>query len=1814
METVEEEAAPTESLPSPEELPAGKDALFAVSECAGNKNNLDLDVSEQVVKSCDACSNKSRKKLRRNSGAKKQCGFEPPFLNKEEDKDSAGNMEENLNESYVQLVGPSTDQEMKQNAQKPVALYEKENDLVEEDVEKLVKGGNIESEVNCMSNRTVKTTCVFEDANWLDPKRLNCESKCSHGTDSSLITFPAESHGNEVSGQEMMVEFESNVINMDELTSRDNGLPFADKKYLTAATSTFLHSEKEWGTELPGGENTNFTRNNVAAAYSRTPFGEAQIVVELKETNVTAAESVKEEVSELNKSSESTGLKSELENFLKKAEKMIANDVSNREGIPHIESSVEAAENQESSVQSHSTTAETDAQKIFEVMQSSYSDTVAPGTPFGPAPVKDECRVEVANAARSGMSDQERSEDPNPGTESCIHESVLMNEENTGLVKNAEKIRIHEDYFESKSSPSVNRTGVIDDSNLVESRTVGFESSGNKVLSPEIASLAVVFSSASRGGHAGRTSSSIELRKVLEIQEPYENMNLINYNMDDEGIRNPVVEDRIEGKLENANMTIVNSVEEVIFNDILKELGESIVLKKRSEIPLKTSEKMSATMFSNGEGIILAERSVKAEKQEYRTEIDVVAATSGTPNTTEIKCRSSSDTATRGTSVGLAPQSQGSLDDALVEVASNATKVVSSGMTYLAEFYTSVNQKKIAGENSNELKPEKVLNLEESLNTENVNYRVDKTEVKENTGLAREDQSSVYSEDTNVTAAVPVQEVVTWESDKTEVKEDTGLPQGDQSSVYSEDTNITAAEPIQEVVIWESDKIEDKEDTSPVQEDQSSLQLEHTNITAAEPVQETVSRESVKMEVKEDTYQEDPCSLHLEDTNITAAEPVQEVVSWESDKIEVDEDISLAQEDQSSIQSEDTNINAAGAVQEIVFWKSDKMEVKEDTSLTQEGKSLMHLEDTNQTAVEPVQEVVFWDHLNKVCESGGTKESGDYLKKTEETGTSDSSGIGMVQTESSVETDEMSETTGQTTTIAMQWSLSSHDKDFISPLRTQVVSQGYQGTTYRDETDVSSAGCAMPDQLNIEENAKIVENEDTIKSETVLFVSGKNINDQSSEGKSREDGVYHPVSDCIDCQCAIVKKMDISDGNFNDVSGEIEEKLTIEFFDGEVAGLVSPEEKDIWNEKLPNNSFQHAINDMQEKSEAICMDTIDGIPVNILPQHALEQLDNESEISKQAFGNGTQTLPSDERTTPITSESFSMSPLDHALVDREMNASGERVVCHPVIKDFAATMDGNGISMSGETDVVQEDNMVEQIATSPLKAELTDYGGGNVDAELPEPNMSVTDPIFQETDTFGVPSTEYPGEISNVPAAMEAENYGVHDDQGEEVGLEHDCSSSFGVDGLTSTAGLDVDNIPVVFPLESTSNSSYPQSGTKVDDLEIIDSDAAKQFDTAFTIEEARVEDGEKSLVSHQRCLHGEQEDVSSTDDTPCSKLEISIEEEHPQAMDDINGVVGTDISTECKVTREEIDGRQISSGGFNDVTDGSFEDESKIGLEELVGAKADDCDGSMKTDTDRDDIDNSDVNLETEEPNAFHFPETIARESREIESCSKLNIVSSMKPEMVVDCSSDERKHLENPDESNIFTNMDTRLLFGIEDDVKNSDAKADDSNDVALDMTVTKCNSREGDYTSKSDVEDTYLSVRKDGPEDTEETMELRNDFSGLDAAMVDKSPFLNSSETAKVADGEKVAFRTELNFLNVSVKMERSNSVPVKHLISSAMQSKSKPGLIQRTPKRPIFHDMKENEGSTKREQIGYRTTSKNHPTEATAPAYLKLTVSL
>ncbi|XP_039003292.1 uncharacterized protein LOC120129997 [Hibiscus syriacus] len=214
--------------------------------------------------------------------------------------------------------------------------------------------------------------------------------------------------------------------------------------------------------------------------------------------------------------------------------------------------------------------------------------------------------------------------------------------------------------------------------------------------------------------------------------------------------------------------------------------------------------------------------------------------------------------------------------------------------------------------------------------------------------------------------------------------------------------------------------------------------------------------------------------------------------------------------------------------------------------------------------------------------SHAPKESEVSSKKAEETETDESSGIGTVQKP----------------LTAMQWSLSSHDKDLISPLRPQV-------------TDLTNAGCAVPGKLNNEENMKMVENEDTINTEK--FVSGKKVTDQSSEGKYGANGIYHPLLESIGRQCAKDEKLDVSHGSFEDVSGETQEKHILD----EGAYPISPEENGVCNEILPDNSCLHAINDMQEKYEAIRMDTRNDIPANALPHLAMVQLDDEIQTLNQ---------------------------------------------------------------------------------------------------------------------------------------------------------------------------------------------------------------------------------------------------------------------------------------------------------------------------------------------------------------------------------------------------------------------------------------------------------------------------------------------------------------------------------------------------------------------------------------------------------------------
>ncbi|XVE60109.1 hypothetical protein DITRI_Ditri05aG0100800 [Diplodiscus trichospermus] len=1368
--------------------------------------------------------------------------------------------------------------------------------------------------------------------------------------------------------------------------------------------------------------------------------------------------------------SETSGLNSGSENTLKQVEEIIASDFSNRDGIQHMESSVKPTENQESSSEVDFATAETGAQKIIEIQHNSYSNTAAPEAPCGPAPAnqfKDEtCRVEATDNAGRAMSDNERSEDLNPRNAQFTHESVLVCEENTGVVKNDEEIRIHDDTFEGEmkhqSCLSLKGTCAVADSNLIEPRMVDLESNSSKMDSFEITSL-VVHSSASQTDLAVK-SSQRELEQVLETGEASENTNSIYCNMDAERSKTPIEEDQIKLQLKFANLTAANSIGEVILNDLLNELGGSIGLKRGPETPLKKSEKQGATDFFDGEGFAHTESSVEAiEKHECRAQTDIVTAITGTPKIAEMKWSSSSDTATYEALFGSAPESQdklcyagitasisgsavcnqdeetnlveddkeiliqddtvegeikyqpclslnktSALDDDLVELGmveleSNANKVICSEMTTPADVCSSANQAKFSSETSNELKPEKVLESEESPRSKNVNYQSDKTEVED-------------------------------------VK-------------------------------------------TPAQEDQNSMQLENANTNAAESIQAVVS----------------------------------------------------------------------------------------------------------------------WDQLNEPCKTCGTEELKFSLQDVEETSTDDFSGKEMVQTESSVDINENSEATakvhtltaetGEKTITEMHWSVSSHHTTLTSPLRTEVGSQDLQGTIYRVETALSNEGegHGMCGHQKNEEIVKIVENEldETINSEKELFFNGKAILEESFEGKLLAGGDCHQLSDRTDIQSAKGRKVDVSEESFNNVSCETEEKHVCEVLAEEGTGPVSFEEKDngicesvshadvslqfICNEKLPLNSFLPVSNDMQGQPEAVCMDNNlrNEIQAYFLPQPAVEQLHNKSEAAKhgaengeansRAISNATQALPSEELSVPFISEPLSMRPHDHALADGESNFSGERVMVYPYNKGFTATMDSNGISASRETYVGEDDNTVVELAKSSLKPGL-DHSG------------------------WKVVSAEFSEEIGTRLPFVKA-NDGDLDDLGEDIALQRDCSSSIGLDGPKSTAGIIVDNISKVGTLESTLSNNDPQSERKVEDVDENDSNAANEIDAAFIVE-AELEDGRKTPVSHQRSLHGgKKEDATSYADKPggkpeislgssthlCSSISMSCEKElHSQ----VNDVGGTEVSIDCKVKREERDDCQIDRGGFSDVTDGSLVERSKGDVEEISEAKSDDCKSSVKTTTFIDNTnswvvnrplcldDNKSSAPETKETHGLHLPNKLAGDSKEVGSCNKQEIVCPMKPKMVdIDCSSlssicatpdpDGNKELQNPpDESHMLINMEMSLfsLGGEEEEVK--------KNSCDLDKSMEECNSTYLKEENYVEAEDIKFSVKKDG---TEETKKLRKDVSD-----VSKEVELKLQSSRK----KNEELRSDNVFNN-------------KQMSCSIMKSKSKSSLVQRTPKRLIIHDMKEND---------------------------------
>lgn len=118
----------------------------------------------------------------------------------------------------------------------------------------------------------------------------------------------------------------------------------------------------------------------------------------------------------------------------------------------------------------------------------------------------------ASDTAKRVISDQERSEDY-PGNADFIHESFLIYEENTGVVKSNEEIMIHDGTSKGEkkhqSRLSLNIADSTDYSNLVEPRMVDFESNGIKIVSPEIISVVNVFPSASQADLSGKFMYSL---------------------------------------------------------------------------------------------------------------------------------------------------------------------------------------------------------------------------------------------------------------------------------------------------------------------------------------------------------------------------------------------------------------------------------------------------------------------------------------------------------------------------------------------------------------------------------------------------------------------------------------------------------------------------------------------------------------------------------------------------------------------------------------------------------------------------------------------------------------------------------------------------------------------------------------------------------------------------------------------------------------------------------------------------------------------------------------------------------------------------------------------------------------------------------------------------------------------------------------------------------------------------------------------------------------------------------------------------------
>ncbi|OMO68122.1 hypothetical protein COLO4_29877 [Corchorus olitorius] len=1366
--------------------------------------------------------------------------------------------------------------------------------------------------------------------------------------------------------------------------------------------------------------------------------------------------------------------------------------------------------------------------------------------------------AEIAIKIGDGMSDQEMKEDTHSAPESL----VVYEEDGNPVGSDEGDTEMNAHHL---LCWSVDGKGSVNDPVLFETRPAEFESKVTNLDSSDTSLANALSLTADQVDLTGATTSVLNPEKQLETEPPEGESSIFasdTVNID----ASRIFKSKISEESNNTNVTTFESLGVATFEDHLNEFVDNSVLKK--------AEQMIPIDSLSGEGIQNMESSSKlTENQESSAEFHFAMAEAGGQRITEVQQSTYANT--------VAPEYQGIektcrfeaaansnlVEPGMIDFESNGSKVISPEITSPADDFSPASRPDLARKIPSYTDVVKVLETKDPLTAETIDSINVSMDADESRSTLLKDQIELQLEDANLSAAEPIAEAL-FSDLLNELGESIGSKRGSEipfvktekltATELSDGEEISLNERSTEAMEMKENKAEidivsDITGTPNITENIRSLNSE---ITACRSASGLASQS-----------QDKPCNA-----GITVSLVRSEMSNQDEETTLVEDEETLEQDD--TIEGETKyepcmSLNKRDALdKDLAESKMVEVESNANKVICYEMTSLAgDFSSTSQAnlAVENLNEL----NLEKELEPEESPKVGNMTYKCDKIEVEDTK-IPAQEDQTSMYLEDASMTADEPVPEVVIWDHSNELSENCTSKEFEVsfIKAEETGVDYSSGKEMVQTRSSVKINEKIEATAKV--NNDTAETGEKIFT------EMQWSLSSHDSFLISPIGPKVGSQDMQVENAVSSAGC--GMSGQEKNEENVEIVEIENEQTINSERelfiggKMIFDEGCEENFLVDTIAcPLLDSTESPCSKG----KQNAITEGSCNKIHLETE-AKHIFevfeGEGTNHVSSEEK----DNDSFSMRIHDHVLVDAEKNCCGE-TVNQSLNNNIAATMNSNGISTIRETDVGQDDNIVGETALSGLKVELGGQGdckmdaelhdtntsmldtilqetevelGGQgdckMDAELHDTNTSMLDTILQETDASSVVRTEFPEGIPNasvrITMAFEKANC---DDQGEGVAPQHDFSSSIGLDGFTSTVGMIIDDSPKVGSMESTLNGNNPQ----------------------FL----------------------------------------------PQVTDDIDDVGKTEISIDRKVAGEDRDENQINTRVPNDVLNGSSVEESRGDLIEIAQAKSDGCEASVKTATFVDCTDSLVVSQplcldeskscdrENEEPHGLHklhLPSDIASESRDVGSCGKLDIVSSVIPEIDVSClsissicaTSYEHKGLENPDESHILTNTEMSFFGVIEN------ANAGDSNYSALDKTITECNPsdlKEGNYAACSDAEDTKMSAKKDGPQVNEETSEIRKDVSGLNTEMAD-------SEVA--ADVEyKEAFRKEIDLLlsqkkSATAKKEGSRSVFLKQLSSSMAKSKNKSNLIQRTPKRLVINDMKENEPTAKREQMGNRTTPK------------------